>query len=245
MKRLFITALACAAILVACGDDNNNPVSNGGDSPSSPSNPSTSTTPSGSSFNYGTLTDDRDGQTYKTIKIGEQTWMAENLRYEVPTGNSAFYENNPNSKYGRLYTWAGAVGKTNDECGFGHLCELSGRVQGACPTGWHLPSREELEMLVAAVGDTSDAGTKLKSKSGWDSEGNGTDEFGFSMVPAGYIGLDETDFHQEGTLSDLWSSTEDSAYDVYAMHFYSTFKGVEVELQMKTYGYSIRCVKDE
>lgn len=238
MKRLFVMALACAAILAACGDDNSNSVSNGGDSPAKGGSPS-------SSFNYGTLTDERDGQTYRTIKIGEQTWMAENLRYEVPTGNSAFYENNPDSKYGRLYTWAGAVGKTNDECGFGHLCELSGRVQGACPTGWHLPSKEEFEMLIAAVGDTTDAGTKLKSKSGWDDEGNGTDEFGFTMVPAGYIGLDGTDFHKEGTNSELWSSTEDGAYDAYGMIFTSATEGSHVPVEMKTYGLSVRCIKDE
>lgn len=79
------------------------------------------------------FTDERDGQTYKVIKIGKQVWMAENLNYE--TKDSYCYENAPANceKYGRLYTWEAAL--------------------NACPLGWHLPTKEEFETLVANVGE--------------------------------------------------------------------------------------------
>ena len=106
----------------------------------------------------GVFTDSRDGKKYKTVKIGSQMWMAENLNYNA--SDSKCYDNNPDNcaKYGSLYNWNTA--KT------------------ACPKGWHLPSKAELEKLTSAV--------KLKAKSGWNSNGNGTDNFGFSALPGGY-----------------------------------------------------------
>jgi uncharacterized protein (TIGR02145 family) len=119
----------------------------------------------------GTFTDQRDGKTYRTVKIGEQVWMAENLDYRADS--SWCYDNNPDNckKYGRLYSWNAAM--------------------KACPDDWHLPTRKEWEELVAYVDDYTfiydrgvyeTAGTKLKSKSpNW----NGTDDYGFSALPGG------------------------------------------------------------
>ena len=104
---------------------------------------------------YGTLTDDRDGKTYKTVVIGKQTWMAENLNFE--TRFSYCYENNDENcaKYGRLYKWEFAM--------------------EACPAGWGVPSLEEFQVLVATVGGLPIAGKVLKSTEGWKDGGNGTD----------------------------------------------------------------------
>jgi len=106
--------------------------------------------------------------TIKTVKIGNQTWMAENLN--IKTGNSWCY-NEDNSycyKYGRLYDWETAI--------------------KACPKGWHLPSNQEWDDLVDAAGGRGVAGMKLKARNGWDNNGNGTDNYGFSALPGGSFG---------------------------------------------------------
>jgi len=114
----------------------------------------------------GTLTDSRDKKEYKTLKIGKQTWMAENLNHEAK--GSKCYDNKPDNcqKYGRLYDWKTA--------------------KAACPKGWHLPSNDEWHTLVNFAGGDEIAGKKLKSKSGWSKNGNGTDAFGFSALPGGF-----------------------------------------------------------
>jgi uncharacterized protein (TIGR02145 family) len=175
----------------------------------------------------GFLTDPRDGQTYKTVKIGTQTWMAENLNYE--TANSYCYNDNSAncSKYGRLYMW--------------------GAAKTACPSGWHLPDTTEWKALFTAVGGSSTAGTKLKSTSAWNNSGNGTDAFGFSALPAG--GRDGyEDYYYEGYYADFWSSTEDSTEDggdcAYFMRLYYSYDYADLNNNYKFYGFSVRCLKD-
>ncbi|MDR0518374.1 MAG: hypothetical protein LBH25_15180, partial [Fibromonadaceae bacterium] len=113
-----------------------------------------------------TFTDTRDGKKYKTTKIGEQVWMAENLNYKTPEGSWGFgsstYECN---KCGRLYDYNTAM--------------------TACPSEWHLPSRQEWRDLVKVVG--SNAGTKLKAKICWGDVGHRetTDNYGFSALNCG------------------------------------------------------------
>ena len=128
-----------------------------------------------SDINYGEFTDERDGQVYKTVKIGGQVWMAENLNYAytgVPFDNGNYtsdstswcYDNAPANcaKYGRLYTWAAAmdsVGEwsTNGKgCGLDNTCSVASAgsatlVRGICPKGWHLPSNDEWKDLIVAV----------------------------------------------------------------------------------------------
>ena len=212
---------------------------------------------------YGTMTDSRDGNTYKTVKIGEQVWMAENLNYADSVKTPSLKENSwcygnvaaNCEKYGRLYTWAAAIDSVklaNDvmnplDCGYGKTCDFSGTVQGICPSGWHLPSRDEWNTLITAVGGYSKAGTALKSTSGWGSlkgvSGNGTDAFGFSALPAG-----ERDRHgkynSEGSFAQFWSSTEDDSYYAYYMNIYlETYASLNLS-SSKPYGYSVRCLKD-
>ncbi len=190
----------------------------------------------------GTLTDSRDGQTYKTVTIGTQTWMAENLNYE--TANSYCYNDSDElcDKYGRLYTWAAAVGKSEDECGMYNTCPLpSGNIQSVCPNGWHLPSTAEWETLFNAVGGQSTAGKVLKSQAGWYDGGNGTDAFGFSALPAGNRD-NYGDFYYEGSYAYFWSSTEYNSY--YAYHVNLGYGYDNAALNYYDSGLSVRCLQD-
>ncbi len=194
----------------------------------------------------GTLTDSRDGQAYRTVKIGDQVWMAENLNYE--TLNSYCYDDDPANcaKYGRLYTWAAAVGKDEDECGYGYECGLgSGDIRGACPKGWHLPSTDEWNALFTAVGGYSTAGSKLKSQTGWTVYSGITNEdaFGFSALPAGGR-LDTGSYDLEGSYAGFWSSSEGSSNYASCMYLYSEIGSARLGNDSKNYGFSVRCLKD-
>ena len=198
-----------------------------------------------------TLTDLRDGQTYKTVKIGDQVWMAENLNFV--TDNSWCYKDESDNcaKYGRLYTWAAAVGRDEDECGYEHTCGLgSGDIRGACPKGWHLPSKAEWEALIVAVDgsiteytSSNTAGTKLKSVTGWYDDGNGTNAFGFSALPASdryYNGR----YYGVGRDAYFWSSAEIDSDDAYDMSLYYSHDYASLGNGDKGYGFSVRCLKD-
>ena len=198
---------------------------------------------------YGTVLDDRDGQTYKTVKIGDQVWMAENLNYE--TGNSYCYNNNSANctKYGRLYTWAAAMDSvgtltTNGKgCGYKKTCSPTYPVRGICPEGWHLPSKTEFETLFTAVGGQDSAGTALKSTGGWFNDGNGTDAFGFSALPAGDRGSNGGCYY-EGLNAYFWSSTEYDSNYAYNVLLYVNFDYAYLDYGNKDYGFSVRCLKD-
>lgn len=118
----------------------------------------------------GSFVDSRDGTRYKTITVGGQTWMAENLKYEQkPYGSDRCYKENPGSQF--------------DE---GENCSLYGRyyhevIFAPCPDGWHLPDTTEWKILLANVGGVDKAAKNLKSADGW----NGSDAYGFNALPAG------------------------------------------------------------
>ena len=218
----------------------------------------------GKSLEVGWVVDLRDMQIYKTITIGEQIWMAENLNYAytAPTkdnglDSSSFCLNDDSDnciRYGRLYLWSAAMdsagvidGNTANGCGNGVDCSSSGIVRGVCPQGWHLPSMAEFESLIEAVGGwVVKAGTMLKSTSGWNTyegrSGNGTDAFGFSALPAGFRNGDG-DYVIEGIYATFWCSTGDSKY--------ANFMRLDHEAPIPSLGYvtknvafSVRCLKD-
>jgi len=216
------------------------------------------------------LTDDRDGQTYKTVKIGDQWWMAENLNYAyigVPykyTYIDSSYTSDSTSwcygdslanctKYGRLYTWAAAMDSvgtwsTNGKgCGYGKRCTPTYPVRGICPEGWHLPTKAEFETLFTAVGGSSTAGRMLKSTSGWNDskgeDGNGTDAYAFSALPAGYRYYNG-DFYNEGLSAIFWSSSGNGSDFAYRMCLYYYDDGASLYGDYKGNGFSVRCLKD-
>lgn len=204
---------------------------------------------SSSSIKYGTFI--YGGQTYKTVTIGTQTWMAENLNYADSTampnlkGNSWCYRNSADNcaKYGRLYTWTAAMNIDSSYQSTKASAMISTLQQGVCPTGWHIPTNEEWKMLENAVGGRGVAGMKLKSTSGWFSNGNGTDSYGFSARSAGFR-TNDGDFYNVNNYGYWWTATEyGSLYAFYRNVIYNDTR-VLMDTSTKTTGRSLRCLKD-
>lgn len=158
---------------------------------------------------YGYLTDGRDGQTYRTVKIGPQIWMAQNLNVKLAGSDSGWaYENSPDSarKYGRLYTWAMAMG-LSDTCDAKVCSTLVKRPQqGLCPEGWHVPSDAESRRLTDTSVAPSTSGRSLKSRVGWTYPDDGADSVGFHFLPAGCY--TSGTFMSSGTNGGWWSDME-------------------------------------
>jgi uncharacterized protein (TIGR02145 family) len=192
--------------------------------------------------------DRRDGQRYVYVTTGEgataQTWMAENLNYEIE-GSVCYDDDDENcEKYGRLYNWATAMAGEESS-----TTNPSG-VRGICPSGWHLPSSAEWVSLYSYIGSVA---AKLKAASGWndydEQSGNGTDDYGFAALPGGRgisdDGLD-IDFADLGDIGVWWNANEYIGYEDYAWHrslrhnSETTYFGSS----FKTYLISVRCVRD-
>lgn len=171
------------------------------------------------------MTDSHDGKTYRTVKIGKQVWMAENLNYE--TEKSYCYNDSVEycATYGRFYEWNAAM--------------------RACPKGWHLPLIADFKTLVDALGDSATAGRMLKSTSGWLKDLNGTDDYGFTVLPIGGRSASGEYINKEW-LSDFWSSTENGARYAYVMHTGAYSNVVQLDLYKGKYNaFPVRCVQGE
>lgn len=209
----------------------------------------------------GTMTDPRDGKKYKTVKFGDQVWMAENLNYEM--SSSYCYDDNPDNckKYGRLYKWAAA--------------------QKACPNGWHLPD-DKYEFprlfagLICAERENEDPNCvappqeawysyDLKSIGDWNTNGcrggtgtitpkEATDKFSFSILPAGYRSSTE-EFDEMGKSAYFWTSKGYEYYNnisdlgAYAVVMYHCTNDISLSSgngagYHKNRAHSVRCIKD-
>jgi len=182
--------------------------------------------------NAGTLIDGRDGQTYKTVKIGKQTWMARNMNYQTDSGSWCYDNKKSNcKKYGRLYNWNAA--KT------------------ACAAGYHLPSLEEWTALVDYAGGVDTAGKKLKAKHSWGwnglwSESVGTNDYRFSALPGGGRYSNGKAFNTGDAygIGVWWTATENTSGDVYNLAMYYNETLVYGNYLPKSLGFSVRCVAD-
>ena len=193
---------------------------------------------------------DIDENYYNVVTIGDQTWMAENLKVthypdgrKIPLitdsstwshlGNNntddayCYYDNDTNSLYGALYTYAAAM--------------------GACPDGWHLPSEREWRELVEYIkndGYSDQVGNSLKSTEGWYDEGNGSDVYGFNALPGGNRDSHNGSFQSSGDFGYWRNSKElwDTLSSVHSLS-YAT-KNINWGYHKKSEGMSVRCVKD-
>lgn len=197
---------------------------------------------------YGTVKD-QEGNVYKTIKIGTQTWMAENLRatryqngdpiphvkgasdwIKLNTGAYCTYGNSNNADsittFGRLYNW--------------YVAADSRKV---CPLGWHVPSKEEMQTLMGFLGQNT-AGTQLKEASSkWKNNPAGTNTSGFTALPSGARRSDTGEFTNLGYLTGWWTSTQKDANFAWFRdlgNYESSFEGANP----KPLGYCIRCLQD-
>ena len=213
-----------------------------------------------------TLTDLRDGQVYRTTFIAPEgtdyskVWMAENLNYRynlksvnggVADTSSYCVYNDPEKckKLGRLYTWPAAMDSAalfssdGKGCGYTRDCKAREVVRGVCPKGWHLPSIEEFEALLKAVGGSSIAALKLKATSGWMENGNGADAFGFAALPAGFRDADGH-FGFQDSSAYFWSTTEVYFANSYFMDMYFRNNSADIPGDNKDIAFSVRCIKD-
>ncbi|MDR2581110.1 MAG: fibrobacter succinogenes major paralogous domain-containing protein [Fibromonadaceae bacterium] len=258
LKILFIGAIGVQTISCSLLDDGND-----GESSSSSAEPSSSSTepssssvePSSSSGNGGLCAgfvdetprmhfeaektqfcDERDGQKYVYVTIGEQIWMAENLNYNA--AGSMCYDNLESNCdiYGRLYDWDTAMNGAASS-----NANPSG-VQGVCPDGWHLPGDAEWTVLTSYAEDTwgRDSGDRLKTSSGWNPD-YGADAFGFSALPGGR-GRDGS-FDYVGSNGSWWSTTESNASVAWYRSMGSS-SDVSWFSGDKASQFSVRCVKD-
>lgn len=196
---------------------------------------------------YGTLIDPRDGQEYKTIKIGKQIWMAENLNYgrvvqdckQTQNGiiEKTYYNNDPEmgEKYGALYTWKEANLET-------------GKNGGLAPPGWHIPSLKEWRELKQFLGDSS--GQKLKASQSDSIPWDGTNESGFTAIASGESY--QKYFGREGQWAMYWTATEQNdefAWFAQLDGFWYPEPPKYIKLYLGNYyikenAFSVRCVKD-
>ena len=195
------------------------------------------------------FTDPRDGQSYDVVKIGNLTWMAENLNFETESSACPDGDSRNCKRMGRLYSWAEA--KT------------------VCPEGWRLPTRADFEALMAAAVPAGESGTVpnassavqnnkagvvLKARDGWFKKGNGSDALGFKALPAGYGFANvvasgpasSNKFDGIGGYAYFWSATEDSENresNAYYLFIAFNSKSASVNSFSKSDLRSVRCVR--
>ena len=227
MKKLFAICAVSAFLLAACGDDS-------------------SSASSDESVEFDTLTDIRDGQTYKTVRIGGHWWMAENLKFEIDRHSICYGKSADNcSVYGRLYAWSAAMdsmgvySKKSIYCGMGETCKVRTPARGVCPEGWHIPTGDEWKNLFAAMKNSPHA---MQAK-GFDEWPDATDAFGFAALPAGY------DFYGHSlhldTVGYFWSASEIDVNNAYSWQLRADEASLTGKNVTKEESFSVRCAKDE
>ena len=184
-----------------------------------------------SAQNKGTFVDSRDNHTYKWVKISDQTWMAENLNYKTKTG-SWYYNNDSVNSNGLLYNYESIQNGMKQD---------SSKFQGICPSGWHLPMVSEWDKLFNSIGRGL-SGEKLKSVK----FKGGTDNFGFCALPNGRCySINKTiTFENKDTHAYFWSCTERDQTTVWGFFIYSEMSIVSKIDPEKSYGLSVRCIKN-
>ena len=200
--------------------------------------------------------DARNGQSYTTVLIGTQCWMAENLNIgtringaDDQTDNSTiekycYGDDDANcTTYGGLYQWDEIMQYVTTE-----------GTQGICPEGWHLPTDDEWKTMEMALGMSQseaddigwrgiDEGYKMKSTSGWSNNGNGSNSSGFTALPGG-LRTSDGSFYYLGYYGLWWSSSEYSGTNAWYRYLYYGYDQVSRGYGSKPSGFSVRCLKN-
>ncbi|MEI7980073.1 MAG: FISUMP domain-containing protein [Bacteroidota bacterium] len=212
---------------------------------------------------------DPDGKNYAIVKVGTQTWMAENLAWLPAVSDSSkgsdslpyFYvydyegssvaeaKNTANYKrFGVLYNWIATMIPGSSNKG------MQGKSLSVCPAGWHLPHDEDWKILETTLGMTEhdadsiylrnsgNVGSKLKSTLAWPEDGNGSNFSGFTALAGGYRNTHGS-FNRLGTYALFWTATESDTLSWYRS-LYSGDSGVFRLKTLRSHGFSVRCLKD-
>jgi uncharacterized protein (TIGR02145 family)/uncharacterized repeat protein (TIGR02543 family) len=191
-----------------------------------------------------------NGQTFNTVEIGTQTWMAENLNCNV-NGSKCHSNSEANcDKYGRLYNWATAMALPSSCNSTTCASQVNAKHRGICPSGWHIPSDADWNVLMKYVNPScydysscAGAGTKLKATSGWYN-GNGEDTHGFSALPGGSLTSVGGIFAQVGQFGFWWSASENNSGFAYIRTMRYHDEDVDYNRIDKLLLYSVRCLQD-
>lgn len=174
----------------------------------------------------GAFTDSRDNKTYKTVKIGKQIWMAENLNFITGDGSWCYNDSTKYcNMYGRMYDW-----------------ETAKKV---CPAGWHLPSEAEWKVLIDGLGGSNEAGGKMKitGTDNWKNPNfNADNSSGFNGLPSGYRTY--SDFSDLGNGGGYWSATSKDKERAGTQNLYYDNGDIGGGDGMKIFAYSVRCLKN-
>lgn len=254
MKKLFF-AIALTSALVSCKKETSTTSSN-----TNGTTTDTTKTTNQPKTGYGPNITDKDGNSYKTVYIGTQQWMAENLKTTkysdgttIPnvvdntqwqnntTGAWAYYRNDAsnNANYGKLYNWYAVSKTTNGN-------------KNLCPAGWHVPTDAEWTCLTDYLGGEKLAGGKMKElgTTSWIYPNtDATNKSLFTGLPGGsrgYVG----EFSQIGVSGNWWSSTDHSSTEILNYNkagnltLYFGFGEASINIDHYSYGYSVRCLRD-
>ena len=209
-------------------------------------------------FELATVTD-IDGNEYKTIKIGSQEWMAENLR--VRSYDSTFcgicapipiteVQDPSNWKSTTDGAWCHWINNSSYEIPYGKLYNwyAVNDSRGLCPSDWHVPSDAEWTTMIDHLGGTLVAGGKIKEEgfSHWASPNqSANNKSGFTVLPAGFRTDDPMyDFFSKDTRGNFWTSTSSSIFNAWSRETYYISEGAARTAVDKNRGYSVRCVRD-
>jgi uncharacterized protein (TIGR02145 family) len=245
------------AFTISCSDDGH------GDETQPSSSSNESSVIHGQPVNY-------QGETYETVVIGEQTWMARNLNYAVEgskcgDGNALSDANTPTcDTYGRLYNWTTAM-SLDVSCNLKSCAtDILENHRGICPEGWHIPSNADWDKLYRYADGTSgtespyrseNAGKYLRAKNGWKNCSDGIaqykcyDTYGFAALPGSngnMFGL----FFEVGNYGNWWVSNESNIDDDFYLYAYGRrlwnydYYGAELDVFSKQHLFSVRCLKD-
>ena len=198
---------------------------------------------------YGSMTD-QEGNVYKTIVIGTQEWMAENLKTSTYRNGNAITNVTDNAQWFILSTeaWASYNNDSQFYCPYGKLYNWYAVAdpRNLCPAGWHVPSDTEWATLMNYLGGDSIAGGKMKTLSAqyWNSPNtNATNESGFSGIPSGYRNFDGT-FGAIGFTGNWWTSSEINIYNSWYHILFYNDNNSQKYYSNKRYGASVRCLRD-